>query len=291
MADLGPRVWPALDLDVRVGASLPKRPDETLALAFDDLPVTAVEDQAGAHWRVYFDAPPLRDAARERLQEQFGPWLDVQAVDVPDEGWALEVQQDLGAVRVGQLVVAPPWDLPPPGPDGCRGTTLVIEPSTGFGTGHHQSTRVCLLALQRLDLRGTRVIDAGTGSGVLAIAAAMLGAGSVLAVDVDDDAVAAARGNVERNGVVEVVECRTADLGTLSAVPATVVVANLTAFLLRRYAAQLDALVTAGGVLVTSGFTQDQVPLVTDAFPGYSPAAREDEDDWVSLTLRRTAGG
>jgi ribosomal protein L11 methyltransferase len=164
---------------------------------------------------------------------------------------------------------------------------IEIEPSMGFGTGHHQSTRLCLAGLQSIDLAGRRVIDAGTGSGVLAIAAAMLGASDVLALDNDPDAVAAARDNVGRNGAGATVRCEVADLGEFETAAAPVVVANLTAFLLRRYASTIETLVAPGGQLVTSGFTADQVPLVLDAFPGFTLLHREDEDDWVALRLGR----
>ena len=133
------------------------------------------------------------------------------------------------------------------------------------------------------------MIDAGTGSGVLAIAAARLGAREVLALDNDPDAVDAALDNVRRNDLAATVTCRVADLGASDPVtPARIVVANLTAFLLRRFAARLLSFIEPGGVLVTSGFTADQVPLVLDAFPELTLRSREDEDDWVCLTLGRS---
>jgi ribosomal protein L11 methyltransferase len=284
-----PRTWPALDLDARPGVPLPPGFDDTLALVLDDAGPIAVEERAGVHWRVYFDAAPARDEAAGLIRSRLGSMLDLVPVSVEDEGWAVKVQQDLGAVRVGRFLVAPPWDVPAVGPASETEAPLVIviEPSMGFGTGHHQSTRVCLLALQTLDLTGARVLDAGTGSGVLAIAAARLGASSVVALDNDPDAVDAARDNVTRNGLVATVTCEVADLAALDATPARVVTANLTAFLLRRFADRLAAAIAPEGYLVTSGFTADQVPLVLDAFPGFVTCAREDEDDWVCLTLRR----
>jgi ribosomal protein L11 methyltransferase len=287
LADAPARTWPALDLDVRHGSALPADFDDRLALALDDLAPAAIEDRPGVHWRVYFETDAARDAAVAALAVAFDPLVDVTPLGVPDEGWAVKVQQDLGAVTVGRFVVAPPWGVPATPAPSADSVVLVIEPSMGFGTGHHQSTRLCLRWLQQQDVRGVRVIDAGTGSGVLAIAAARLGAREVLAVDNDPDAVTAAADNVARNGVAGVVTCRVDDLDTIEASPAPIVVANLTAFLLRRYAHRIAPLLAENGVLVTSGFTVDQVPLVLDAFPGLHLRNREDEDDWVGLVLEK----
>ena len=146
-----------------------------------------------------------------------GCWL-WSSVDVPDEEWARRSQANLTPVRIGHIVVAPPWlapdPVPPaydlqPVPNRIRHSAdhlIVIDPSTGFGTGHHETTRLCLSLLQRIELFGRRVIDVGTGSGVLAIAAALLGASSVVALDEDPEALRNARENVARNNVATLVE-------------------------------------------------------------------------------------
>lgn len=273
--------WPALDLDARPGVSLDDL-DDRLALVLDGHDIIAIEHDSASHWRVFVDDDASRTRVADAVATDLAGTFDVSSVDVEDEGWALKVQQTLGAIEVGDLVVAPPWDLPA----GDR-QVIVIEPSMGFGTGHHQSTRLCLRILQELDPSGLEVIDAGTGSGVLAIAACLRGASHARALDYDADAIAGAADNARRNGVSDRVEAVVADLGTWSGRAAPLVFANLTAFLLRRFASTIHAMVAPNGCLVLSGFTADQVPLVTDVFPGWTVVSRLDEDDWVGLLLRR----
>lgn len=280
------RRHPALDLDEPGGRDWPAGFLETLALAIDGLGVVAVDDGAPGRWRIFFESPPAREAARAALGASLAGSVVISPVDVEDEGWTTRVQEDLRAVRVERLLVAPPWDLPPAAA-GTPSETLVvvIEPSMGFGTGHHQSTRLCLRLLQMTEVAGRRAIDVGTGSGVLAIAARRLGAREVIAFDVDPDAVASARANVALNGLdgIEVVDGDVAVLGTA---PAEVVLANLTMFLLRQRRAAVAGLVAPGGALIASGFTLDQVGLVLEAFPGFDVEQRIEEDDWVGLVLR-----
>jgi ribosomal protein L11 methyltransferase len=288
LADHAPRTWPALDLTRRAdGDAIGSSPSvaDRLALVFDDVGVLAVDDDTPGRWRVYLHDDAARQMARAALEAVFGPVLGIEPVDVPDEGWAVKVQQALGPVRVGRVVVSPPWDTGGPAAAGAD-VSVVIEPSMGFGTGHHQSTRLCLELLQALPLEGRHVLDVGTGSGVLAIAAAKLGAAGVTAIDHDEDAVRAAVENAERNGAG--VSARVADLGASTMPAADVVLANLTAITLRRFRVELMRLVAESGVLVVSGFTHDQAPLVQESLAPLVVVTRVDEDDWVALALRRT---
>jgi ribosomal protein L11 methyltransferase len=291
LGDLGRgRSWPALDIDLRKDIASTPGLQDRLALALDGLEPTAIEDEEG-RWRVYFADPAARDVASAAIALSFGGDLTVSAVDVADEGWAAKTQQALTAVQVGRIIVAPPWDVPSsPAQSTAAGEdpiVIVIEPSMGFGTGHHQSTRLCLRALQRLELAGAYVVDAGTGSGLLAIAAARLGAARVLAIDHDADAVTAARENTARNGVAKCVDVRLDDLATARVEPASIVLANLTAAVLRSRREQITWLVVHGGRLVASGFTHDQAALVLDAFHGFHVTWRDEEDDWLALTFER----
>jgi ribosomal protein L11 methyltransferase len=132
------------------------------------------------------------------------------------------------------------------------------------------------------------VTDVGTGSGVLAIVAAKLGAAFVSAIDVDPDAIENARENIARNGVGQVVEAHVRDLTQPGMRAADLVTANLTGTLLARHAAELGTLVKTGGSLIAAGFTVDEKPLVLDAFEtAFALAESAEEDGWWAFVLTR----
>jgi ribosomal protein L11 methyltransferase len=246
---------------------------------------TAVEDRVRGV-RVFFSSATLRDRAAIRLRV-FNPLPTCTAIEVPDDDWAARSQASLGAVTIDHLVVAPPWAVPAD-LEGRR--LLVIQPSMGFGTGHHPSTRLVLRLLQQLDVRGRRVIDIGTGSGVLAIAAEKLGADRAVGVDTDPDALTAAAENVQLN------ECGRIELRQLDLASQLIgfqrlfdiVLANLTGALLYLHAATLSGLATAEGAIVVSGFEEVDLRSVAEAFSvvGWAPGECLQEAGWVALTLR-----
>ena len=155
----------------------------------------------------------------------------------------------------------------------------------GFGTGHHATTRLCLAALQSIDLGNAFVLDVGTGSGVLAIAAAKLGAAGALGIDDDPDAIAAARENLGINGATNV-ELVVGDLMKDSLPPADVVVANLTGALVVRAAARLADAVRPGGFLIISGVLASEGDDVRRAFANRTFLADVQEDEWLAFTIR-----
>jgi ribosomal protein L11 methyltransferase len=268
-------------------------------------PVAIHEHETGDGWRVFFRTATHRDAARGTLAAEFGnALLDLVPRDIDDEDWARRSQASLKAIRAGRIIVAPPWDveslitnhsssnpesgIPDPGsrtPDPDT-ITIVIEPSTGFGTGHHATTRLCLELLQRHAVRAARVIDVGTGSGVLALAAWKLGAVKVIALDNDPDALQNARDNVDRNGGREAIEIVHGDLSSASLEPAHVVIANLTGAVLKRYATELQRLVVAGGILIVSGFGGDEIEDIARAF-GAAPTEELQEGEWAAASFQR----
>jgi ribosomal protein L11 methyltransferase len=268
----------------------PLRPDderiELLLAEVDDESPVAIEQRPNGV-RVFFSSAAARGRAGTRLAA-VAPELTCEPIDVPDEQWAERSQASLGAVEVGRFVVAPPWV-----DTGASGDRIVIQPSMGFGTAHHASTRLCLRLLQSLAVSGSAVLDVGTGSGVLAIAAWKLGAVPVAAVDHDPDALTSARENVALNGAREAIAIQELDLaGDMAAMQGgfDIVLANLTGAVLIRYARQLAACVRpGGGGLITSGYGPDEERAVADAFARerFVQLARAEEPEWVGACFQR----
>ena len=199
---------------------------------------------------------------------------------LPERDWNAEWRRSIAPVTVGAITVVPPW-LATGAPE-----ELVVEPAQAFGTGHHETTTGCLAALQELDLRGCAVLDVGSGTGVLAIAAARLGAQRVVAVDVDPLAVAATADNAARNGVA--VTVREGSLDAAGDGPYDVVVANLDTATLTRLADALAAVTGPGGALVASGVSNPRRAEAETALrrAGFAITGREGAE-WTLLTGRR----
>jgi ribosomal protein L11 methyltransferase len=269
------RSWPAVDV-------LEPRDADLLLAALDDYHPTAIEER-GANVRAFFSDAADRDAAFAALAAQF----DLASVDVPDDDWARRSQQNLEPVTVGRIRLLPDASIrqkPDPTterPGPATEIEMVIHPSMGFGTGHHATTRLCLQALQQCDLQGRFVLDVGTGSGVLALAARRLGAREALGVDVDADAIASARENLAHNPEVDEVRFEVRDLRDSALPAADVITANLTGALLARAARQLTAKLVDGGTLIVSGIQLHERGEVFGALSTCAPAWECEEDGWI----------
>jgi ribosomal protein L11 methyltransferase len=191
------------------------------------------------------------------------------------------------AVRVGRLLVRPPWVDEQADHDLVE---VVVDPGRAFGSGAHVSTQLALAALVDLVRGGERLLDVGCGSGVLGIAAVRLGARAAVAVDVDPAAVAAARANADRNGVgrrVTVVEGDAA-AGAASSGPYDLVVANMLSPELRAVAPAVAAALAPGGVAVLAGLLEEQRAEVLAAYRavGLEPVGEPGTDEgWTALVL------
>ena len=297
------RHWPAVVIEAR-SLDDPPQADELLAAVLDDYAPLAIEDLAERplppgglwdptfppipeppptplRWRVFFNDAAGRALAMDGIRAAL-PQLQLSPVDVPDEDWAARSQQSLTAVTAGRYVVAPPWDIP--AAEAGR-VLIVIEPSMGFGTGHHPTTRLCLRLLSGIDVAGSRVLDIGTGSGVLAMAAASSGAREVVGLDIDQDAINSAITSAAMNPLPPVVRFEVGDFRSAPPPPADLVIANLTGGMLRLTARTLASLKQPGGTLIVSGFDHSEVDAVRAAFDDLAEVERLEEDSWMALRL------
>lgn len=255
--------YPALDLTYPQDPHTPELLELIYASLDDYEPLAIHEHDAGDGFRVFFRSGARRDDAAAALGVAFATRLSgLNRVDVPDERWAERSQAQLTPVHVGAIVVAPPWAVP----STPSLHVVVIQPSMGFGTGHHATTRLCLQLLQARPLAGSSVIDVGTGSGVLAIAAWKLGATRIVAVDCDPDAIDNARENLELNGASGAIALVNADLSVFDAPAADTVTANLTSAVLQRHAPDLRRALASGGQLIVSGCAPADLPAIEHAF-------------------------
>jgi ribosomal protein L11 methyltransferase len=251
---------------------------DLLLMIVDDFAPTAIDEREDSV-RVFFATADARNAARAALAADF----PVTAIDVPDEDWARRSQETLTPITVGQITVAPPWATTSHQPP----LVITILPSMGFGTGHHATTRLCLEAMQTIDMTGAVLLDVGTGSGVLAIAGARLGAARAIGIDDDADAIQSARDNLAMNADARHVTFEVADLTSAVLPAARVVTANLTGALLVKSAPLLLAAAQPGGVLILSGLQAHERDEVCRAFAPAAVCWAREEDGWVGLALEK----
>ena len=215
----------------------------------------------------------------------------VEIAPLLEEAWASAWQQSFPPRAIGRrLWVKPPWESV----DAPGRVAVVIEPGRAFGTGHHGSTEGCLALLDQsmADTRPERVLDIGTGTGILAVAAIVLGAGSVVALDVDPDAIAAARVNASRNGCAARVELLMAGPESLRGVPPfPLILANLLAHTHLALAPHYRRLAAPGGALILGGILEHEDTDVIAALKaaGFAPLERLVIEGWSSLLMKAAA--
>jgi ribosomal protein L11 methyltransferase len=197
---------------------------------------------------------------------------------VADRAWEREWLKDFHPMRFGSRLWICPHGRPPPD---AEATVVWLDPGLAFGTGTHPTTALCLEWLDSAALHALDVIDYGCGSGILAIAAAKLGAGSVTTVDLDPQALLATRDNAERNGVSDRIVTRTPDEALD---PADLLLANILSEPLIALAPRFARLVRPGGRIVLAGILISQAETVTGAYrPWFDIAPFATRDSWVCL--------
>ena len=247
--------------------------------------------------RIFFPADNNPADLRSRLEAlliALAPYIPGLPAILPEflpmrnEDWAEGWKQHFGLLRLGRLVIKPSWEEYVPA---AGEAVITLDPGMAFGTGTHGTTRLCLETLAELFAAPgppQSVMDVGTGSGILAIAAVALGAGRVLACDIDPQACRTARENAELNGVAQRMEITDRPLENLDG-EFQVVLANILAEENVRLAAELVRRVCHGGILVLSGILQEKEALVIAGFAPFpldGPVISR-RDEWSCLRYRK----
>lgn len=233
-------------------------------------------------------------ALQQRLHAlaQFGlpPIHEVRVETVPSEEWQHRWRRYFRSRRYGsRLRVQPSWSRRKPLPDEI---TIVLDPGMAFGTGNHPTTALCLELLERYLPQGGRVADIGTGTGILAIAAAKLGAGEVIAVENDPLAVQIAQRNIERNGVAHRVQLIEGDGWHALQGQFDLVVCNILSQFLTQTAPLVPRYLREGGVYVVSGFIGRNARAVRRALEQAGLRLEEvrKRRQWVAAVFRKDCG-
>lgn len=289
---MGPDRWMALSVRVADETDREDLIDELM-----DLGGTAVEEDVDL-LTTYISPPDDPDSfvreAYDRLQARAqSEELEMVWRWQSNEDWAEKWKRGLRPRRLGRrLIIAPSWTEPEAGPDDI---VLVIDPEMAFGTGEHASTRGALRLTEQAVSKGDRVLDVGSGSGILAIAAARFGASEVLAVECDADAQENARDNIARNGVRGIVtfEQRLVDpeyLRELGAGRFELIQANVLSGVLKPLLPSFRESLVPGGNLILAGIMEHEAEEMIEAAAeaGYRLVREDLEDEWWSVLFQRS---
>lgn len=268
-------------------------------LSVDAFSVSEIPDSPRMTIRAYFSAEAdtsLKMAELETYLQKFtarqpGVIIPPPTIkEVRSEDWSTSWKVHFKPLRVGsRLLIIPTWEEAQPLPDDL---VIRIDPGMAFGTGGHETTRLCLELLENSlsspSPASTSLLDLGTGSGILAMAASLLGAGRILALDIDPDAVEIARENIAMNGLAAKIVCDTKPLESI-AENFDVILANILAEELIRLAPWLVARLNAGGKLILSGILAEKEGLVSQGF-AQQPlqfVKTTTAGEWVAMLYRR----
>ena len=207
--------------------------------------------------------------------------------ELQDEDWSDTWKQYFHTEKPGErVVIKPTWEEYAP-----QGDEVVIEldPGAAFGTGTHATTSMCIRQLEKLVKPGMTVYDVGTGSGILSIISAKLGATNIQAVDYDDSVLKIVEENLEQNNVQDIISVAQSDLMQNVHGKAELVIANIIADIIIRLFDQLDEHLEAGGTLLTSGIIEDRIEDVLAAAEkhGYGVVERMESKGWACITFKR----
>jgi ribosomal protein L11 methyltransferase len=271
--------WVSLRIDATEGEMR-----ERVVQMLIDVGAGAVQEVGSALLTHLVDGAPLDSLCRALA----GAGASVERTELGEVDWSTRWVTRVGAQRIGRIAVAPPWmsdDI------ADAEIQILIEPAMAFGTGEHETTRGVLALMQNVVEPGALVADLGSGSGVLAIAAAKLGAGRVVAIEMDPDAIGNAIENVDRNGVAPQVTVLQGDAGALLPLvaPVSLIVANIISSVIIELSPVMSRALPSGGRAVISGIlvTEREHLLASLAADGWALESELREGEWWSSVIAR----
>jgi len=212
--------------------------------------------------------------------------LEITVCDLPEEDWQSGWKQYYKPIHVGRLVVVPMWE----DYTATQGETVMkIDPGMAFGTGAHETTRLCLKALTQVDLAGKSLLDVGCGSGILSIGGVLLGAKDAFGCDIDQLAVEVAKRNAALNGLMERTAYAAGDLLSVVHGQYPIVVANIVADVILTLLKDLHRVLLPGGLFVASGIIDTRKDELLDGIraAGLTVLSVEEERGWVAILSKR----
>ena len=212
--------------------------------------------------------------------------LEITVCDLPEEDWQSGWKQYYKPIHVGRLVVVPMWE----DYTATQGETVMkIDPGMAFGTGAHETTRLCLKALTQVDLAGKSLLDVGCGSGILSIGGVLLGAKDAFGCDIDQLAVEVAKRNAALNGLTERTAYAAGDLLSVVHGQYPIVVANIVADVILTLLKDLHRVLLPGGLFVASGIIDTRKDELLDGIraAGLTVLSVEEERGWVAILSKR----
>ncbi len=236
------------------------------------------------------DVPGASEVVKELAADLEALGAEISQSKLPESNWEDAWKQFFKPRRIGsKFVIRPTWEPFDSEPDDC---VIVLDPGQAFGTGDHPTTRLCLELMETVDLRNKSVADVGCGSGVLSIAAKLLGAAQVDAVDIDPIAAQVARQNAALNGVEIEAIAGEGFAALLSTRTYDLILSNIISATLIRVAPEAFARIKPGGQWIVSGIMESNWPDVRSAAEGlgFQVAEARSEDDWVAARFERPGG-
>jgi ribosomal protein L11 methyltransferase len=274
--------WWAIDVRTtpeersRLGAWLVARTGQVVEERDDGTLVTFAPDEAEA------------DRLIAELEREATAPAQTSRRPIESGDWSTRWREGLGARSFGRLTVMPSWAPPPPS---GAGPVVVLDPETAFGSGEHGSTRVALMLLERLVRDGDYVLDLGSGSGILAIAAVKLGAARAIGIEQDAEANLVALRNAARNDVAAAVEFLDGDAADLAPLlgPADIILSNILRVVNVALLPEVRSALRPGGVAIFSGMEVEEAPLFLPSLEAAGFVVEEERMDtgWWGVAARR----